>query len=269
MSVRSCLNTVTIKQEPDLRRKIEIAAAAGYAGIGLWSDELTRFEEDGGNLKEVRRWLEEAGLAVPEICAVTGWMYAEGDAKAAARDECRRRFAQARALGCGCVVACVSGAEGDLARAADDYRAVCEIADEFGVTPALEFLQGAKQVRNVTTAWEIVRRADHPGANLVVDTFHFHVGGSRAGHLAEIPGCRVGLVHVNDAPDKPGLTDADRVFCGRGTFPLTEIFAALSAMGYSGYYSLELFNPAYWQRDPAEVAKEGLETLRAVVQDAP
>ncbi|MCY4404485.1 MAG: hypothetical protein OXD54_18120 [Candidatus Poribacteria bacterium] len=34
---------------------------------------------------------------------------------------------------------------------------------------------------------------------------------------------------------------------------------------YSGVISLELFNPSYWEEDPEEAAKIGLEKMRAIV----
>ena len=35
--------------------------------------------------------------------------------------------------------------------------------------------------------------------------------------------------------------------------------------GYTGVISLELFNPNYWEQDPAEVARIGLEKMQAVI----
>jgi len=38
---------------------------------------------------------------------------------------------------------------------------------------------------------------------------------------------------------------------------LPELIAALRARGFDGPWSLETFNPTYWDRDPVEVAREG------------
>ena len=35
--------------------------------------------------------------------------------------------------------------------------------------------------------------------------------------------------------------------------------------GYEGVISLELFNPSYWEQDPAEIARIGLEKMQAVL----
>ena len=37
------------------------------------------------------------------------------------------------------------------------------------------------------------------------------------------------------------------------------MIAILKDADYSGVISLELFNPSYWEQDPAEVARIGLE----------
>ena len=39
------------------------------------------------------------------------------------------------------------------------------------------------------------------------------------------------------------------------------------AQGYEGFVSLELFNPDLWARDPLEVAKVGMEKMRAYFVD--
>jgi sugar phosphate isomerase/epimerase len=36
--------------------------------------------------------------------------------------------------------------------------------------------------------------------------------------------------------------------------PLVDILAGLSRLGFHGLCSIELFRPAYWERDPAELA---------------
>jgi sugar phosphate isomerase/epimerase len=50
--------------------------------------------------------------------------------------------------------------------------------------------------------------------------------------------------------------------------PLGDVFKTLREIGYRGYLSLELFNRDYWKRDPHEVARTGLEKLKAAVKTA-
>jgi 2-keto-myo-inositol isomerase len=74
--------------------------------------------------------------------------------------------------------------------------------------------------------------------------------------------------HINDYPADPpreSIADKHRVFPGDGICPLPEIIRQLIDHGFKGVFSLELFNPDYWQRDATEVATEGLEKSRQVV----
>jgi sugar phosphate isomerase/epimerase len=53
---------------------------------------------------------------------------------------------------------------------------------------------------------------------------------------------------------------------GDGHLPLKELVAEVKRRGYEGVISLELFNRTYWQQDPYEVARLGLEKMKAVVE---
>jgi 2-keto-myo-inositol isomerase len=58
------------------------------------------------------------------------------------------------------------------------------------------------------------------------------------------------------------------VFPGDGVCELPVIIRDLIDHGFKGTFSLELFNPEYWKRDPQSVADEGLAKSKAVVAAA-
>lgn len=97
--------------------------------------------------------------------------------------------------------------------------------------------------------------------DLVLDSCHWHASG--AGALDAFPVERIAMVHLNDAPAKPPreIEDADRVLPGEGVIRLQQMLSALRSRGYSGPWSLETFNPGYWEEDPASVARRGREAL--------
>ena len=77
--------------------------------------------------------------------------------------------------------------------------------------------------------------------------------------------------HLNDYPANPPratIKDENRVFPGDGIAPLTQLFRDLNAIGYRGALSIELFNRQYWSQDPLEIARIGLQKLRAAVRAA-
>ncbi len=111
-----CLNTITIRFA-SLEEKIKAAQAAGYQGIGLWSDEIAEFLSREKYYGKLRDALKDAGLAAVELCALGGWMFSEGNTQGRAFDDARRKCEQAAEVGIGCIIACAAGESGELPRA--------------------------------------------------------------------------------------------------------------------------------------------------------
>jgi len=263
-----CLNTITIKQEPDIRRQIEITAEAGYDGIGLWDNALAEFETAGGNLRDLGEFVAAQGLFVPEALFVRGWMLISSEERRGALEAARDAFRRAYLVGSQTVVCCAAGHAGDENQAVQDWRDLCDVAEEFGIRLALEFIGMAAQFKDLDSVYRIVSKADIKVGGILVDTFHFHRGASSLDSLAgNVPVKAIAMVHVNDFLPKPRevLTDLDRVFPGDGGGELFPILRALKENDYSGPLSLEIFNQDYWSRDPREVAKEGLDKLRKFI----
>src|SRR5262245_38209117 len=67
--------------------RVAAAAAAGFAGIGLFALEYERLrDEEGRSTKDIGRQLDDHGLVLAEIETLHGWS-SSSDAAA----ECRRR----------------------------------------------------------------------------------------------------------------------------------------------------------------------------------
>jgi len=111
-------------------------------------------------------------------------------------------------------------------------------------------------VRTLEKAWEIIVQVDRPDVGLVIDTFHFHVGGSQLGSLRRIDSEKLLVFHVNDCEDRPvaQLQDSHRLLPGLGILPLKRMADELKAIGYDRLASIELFRPEYWEREPFEFA---------------
>src|SRR4051794_24091694 len=92
-----CLNSSTIKPTPILD-KIRVAGQAGYAGIELWHDDIDAHLAAGGSLADIRRALDDHGLAVPTTIYLKGWFETTGESHVRELDECKRRMHQAAEL---------------------------------------------------------------------------------------------------------------------------------------------------------------------------
>ena len=135
------------------------------------------------------------------------------------------------------------------------------------MTPLVEVWGFSKNISTLAEAAAVAIGADHPAAAILADVYHLHKGGSGVAGLRLLAPGAVPVLHINDYPDKPRatLSDADRVYPGDGVAPLATILRALNHPGAPTVLSLELFNRAYWQLDPATVAATGLAKVRAAV----
>ena len=88
---------------------------------------------------------------------------------------------------------------------------------------------------------------------------------------SQINGASLHVIHINDYPqaaDSATLNDGSRIYPGDGVAPLRQILRDLRDGGFRGYFSLELFNKAYWTKSADENLKTGLEKMRSVVRQA-
>lgn len=264
-----CLNTSTIRPTP-LLDKIRLAGEAGYRAIEPWNDEITAYLDQGGTMPELKRALADSGLKVVSVIALHGWVTSEGDERARVLEDCRRRMAQAAELGSPYIVASPPRGVVDLGRATERFGELMRIGKEIGVIPSMEFLGFVDGIKDVKSAWTIASGTGDPQATIVADVFHMIRGGGQVDDLLQVPGDRVANFHINDVPATPDpLTqkDEDRVMVGEGIADLPRVIANLRTIGYRGPISLELFNRALWEQDPATVIRRGIEVISSLVGD--
>ena len=266
---RYSLNSSTIKPTP-LLDKIRIAADAGYAGIEIWHDDVEAFLTAGGALGDVRKALDDRGLEVPTTIYLKGWWDPAATDYSAAMDVIKRRLEQAAALG---APHTVSGPppqqDVDYDLLSRQYRMLLELGRQFGVRPAFEYLGFVDEVNSLAKALRVIDGADHPDATVVIDPFHDFRGGSNHETIAQLQPGQIAVSHFNDAPATPAAHlqhDPDRVLPGDGCINLSRYVELLRQTGYDRFVSLELFRADLWERDPLEVARLGLEKMRAVCE---
>jgi 2-keto-myo-inositol isomerase len=264
-----CLNTSTIRPTP-LLTKIEIAGKAGYQALEPWNDEITAYLEQGGSVAELKSALAGAGLKVKSVIALHGWITAEGAEYERVLDDCRRRMAQAAELESPYIVASPPQEVVDIGHARDRFAELFALGSKLGVLPSMEFLGFVAGIKNVASAWAIASGVADPRATVVADVFHMIRGGGSVDDLLTLSGARLACFHINDLPADPDpLTqkDEDRVMMGEGIADLPRVIANLRAIGYRGPLSVELFNRGLWAEDPLEVARRGLDRVKALVEN--
>lgn len=275
------LSPVTLAQ-CSFEQAFAMTARAGFNGIGLRYDRFERYLAQGGSVDEVKSWLSAYGLQFAEAAFLAEWQYHGGlplvsrrqrsggddETPARLRERLHAFLAHCEQFECANVTAVPALREsGDLDVAAEEFAALCDIARPYGVRLCLEFMGTAPQISTLASGTDLVRRAGRANGGLLIDTFLFHQGHSQLADLASVPLESIFNVQLADALDKPReQLDmlADRVYPGTGAAPVQQIVDALVARGYDGWWTVELFNPAYAKDDPLTVAMHAAKSATAL-----
>jgi sugar phosphate isomerase/epimerase len=263
-----CLNMACIKGIP-LEDQVRCARDAGFHGVGLWMDDIDAALGRGASLLEISALLHDAGLSVEELCFLGNWQdCAEADFPSVLA-QADRMSLTARSLGCGLLVAVPSRGPVSWREGPRRFREVCAVAASHDVRVALEFVGTADGVADIRTAWRFVEESGSLNGGLLLDTFHFFMGGSKAEDLEKIPVERIFLIHVSDAmPVSLGKlrTFHDyRTFPGEGTIDFAPLRSWIEHAGYGGAVSLEIWNQEMLKADPERTARRGMKSLRALL----
>jgi len=265
-----CLNSSTIRPTPILE-KIRVAKQAGYSAIELWHDDIEAHCQQGGTIAEIRHAVDDAGLEVPTTIYLRNWFDAHGTALEEAWDEARQRMEIAAQLGAKYVIASPPGGKADYVDGARRYRKLLEMGEQIGVKPSMEFLGFVDDLNTIEKALLVMNGAQHPSATTILDPFHIYRGGGGVESVAKLQDSQIAISHFNDVVESPPRKeqhDRDRVMPGDGCFDLKRYLQLLRGTGYRRWLSLELFREDLWARNPLDVAREGIEKMRAVAESS-
>ncbi|HVX12972.1 MAG TPA: sugar phosphate isomerase/epimerase family protein [Pirellulales bacterium] len=271
-----CLNTSTIRgQKLGIEQEIELASKAGYDAIEPWIDEIDNYQKQGGSLKTLAKKIADHGLAVASAIGFAQWIVNDDAQRAKGLEEAKRTMDLVAQLGGTRIAAPPAGATDkpslDLLEAAQRYATLLELGRQMGVAPQLEVWGFSKNLSRLGETVFVAVESGHRDACLLLDVYHIYKGGSGFDGIRLLGGAGMHVFHVNDYPASPArdtINDADRVYPGDGIAPLGQLFRDLRDAGFAGTFSLELFNRGYWEQDPLEVARTGLEKTKAAVQKA-
>lgn len=268
------LNTSTIRgQKIPIDREVAIAAKAGFDAIEPWISELEDFVRGGGNLRDLRRRIEDAGLRVESSIGFCEWIVDDEGRRKKGLEQARRDMDLVRQIGGKRMAAPPVGATNQadlpLQRITERYRALLEIGDKMEVVPQIEVWGFSRTLSRLGECAQAAIECGHPKACVLADVYHLHKGGSGFAGVHLLSAAALQIFHMNDYPAKPPrakITDADRVYPGDGVAPLVALLRDLRRLGFRGVLSLELFNRTYWKQDALAVARTGLEKMRALVR---
>jgi 4-hydroxyphenylpyruvate dioxygenase len=248
-----------------LSEKLQAIAAAGFRGVEIFESDLLSYN---GTPADVAKEMSDLGLRAITFQPFRDFEGMPDSQRQRTFDRAERKFDLMQELACDLLLVCSNVSPeslGGIDRSADDFRELGERAAKHGLRVGFEALAWGRHINDYRDAWEVVRRADHPAIGLVLDSFHTYARKTDLKPLHAIPGDRIFLVQLADAPwldmDVLNWSRHFRCFPGQGDMPLLDFMAAVQATGYQGDLSLEIFNDQFRAGSPRSVAVDGQRSL--------
>ena len=248
-----------------LSEKLEAIAGAGFRGVEIFESDLLAYN---GTPADAAREIVDLGLRAITFQPFRDFEGVPESQRQRTFDRAERKFDLMQELGCDLLLVCSNVSPesiGGIDRAATDLRELGERAARRGLRVGFEALAWGRHINDYRDAWEVVRRADHEAIGLVLDSFHTYARRTDLKPLHAIPGDRIFLVQLADAPwldmDVLNWSRHFRCFPGQGDLPIVDFMAAIESTGYQGDISLEIFNDQFRAGSPRSVAVDGQRSL--------
>ena len=260
----------TVSLSGTLEEKLRVISAANFDAVEIFENDLLAFD---GRPRDVAALCKELGLSISAFQPFRDFEGMGEPQRARNFVRAERKFDLMQELGTDLLLVCSNVSPaclGGIDRAAADFRELGERAKARGLRLGYEALAWGRHVSDYRDAWEIVRRADHPNIGIILDSFHILAPRFPLAALRSIPGDRIFLVQLADAPrlelDVLSWSRHHRSFPGQGDLPIGEFMDALAATGYAGPLSLEIFNDEFRAGLATGVAIDGYRSL-ALLED--
>ena len=262
----------TVSLSGTLRQKLEAIAAAGFDGIELFEADFINFN---GTAAELGRIAADLGLSIDLYQPFRDFEAMPEPQFRRSLDRAERKFDLMQAMGAPLVLCCSNTSPAtidDPALAAAQLHELAERASRRGLRVGFEALAWGRKTSLYGQAWDIVRRADHPGLGLILDSFHTLSLKDDPADIADIPGDNIFFLQMADAPlmEMSVLQWArhHRSFPGQGELDVIDFFAQTLRAGYTGPLSLEIFNDVFRETPNRRIAVDAMRSLLYLESEA-
>ena len=268
---RLALHTWTVDTTP-----LDVALAAardgGFDAVELRRVDFQRCYERGMPNGDVLDLVRAADIPVCTLGCEPGWLFATGDESkrlfAALRETCEN----AKALGCPQIMSAPGPFSGPKREAIENLKRGGDTVGELDLTLAIEFNSQHDVINSIESLREVVHGAGRNNVGMLLDTYHLERSGAGGRGFADVSSDDIAAFQFSDAPAAPvgaGVKrPTDRLPPGQGVVRWIEVLRLLMEKGYTGHLSYEAPNPDLWARSPFEVAREGAEATRALIDKA-
>jgi len=264
MAIDWMLSTVPLGGS--MREKLSAVALAGFRHVELFYEDLLDCVETP---RGVARMVDDLGLSVGTLLPLRDFEIPVPASATPAWINAGKLLDTACELNANLVVACSSTRHEAISnpdRVANDMASLADRALKQGLRIGFEALPWATHIRNVEQAACVVRLANRPNLGLVLDNFHLAWMGEGPETIRQLSPQEIALVQVADARliqgmDVKMLSRNFRCFPGQGELPVHAFYDAVRSIGYTGRFSLEVFNPGFKARPAQEICHMAMQSI--------
>lgn len=230
----------------ELLRQIRATKQAGFAGISMWAFHEAVERAAGHSSELTYSDLRNADLSVPLVETIMPWDTAT---TAEALSAARPVFEICQLFGAD-LVAAVSMSKDAIPeqKSVDHLRAVCELANDYGLTVVTEFLPWSG-IPTLASLANILAKVDCENAGIVLDAWHWQrqPGGPSPDVLRDLKPQQLSVFQLCDAAAEPEPDPMEecmrrRLLAGEGVIDFAEIFALFDQIGADPLIAPEVFS---------------------------
>lgn len=234
----------------DFRRRVEVAAAAGFTAMGFWHADLLEIRRQY-SFAEMHRILKDNGIVTVEVEWLLDWYYRGGDARRTASDATRKLLLEAaEALGAIHIKVSDLGNEGvDAGQMAEEFGRLCADAAARGTRVVFEMLPAAfSRLPSLDHVLGMIRGSGARNGGIMLDNLHLLRTDTPMEDIVRKIGSHIPLgVEINDGLlySPRNFTDSvvnKRLLPGDGEFDIAGFLHALWSQGYRGPVGVEVLN---------------------------
>lgn len=249
-----------------LHEKMDAVREAGFGALVLSAKDLLAHPEGAA---AAARKVRASGV---RVCAFQFLreMTGASDREVGYRiDAAKSMIELAASVGCRLLIVSSSTAPtaiADLETLARNLAVLGTLATPYGIRIGYEALAWGRWVSEYPDAWRVVQMANRHNVGLVIDSFQILMRQTSLDLLAEIPADRIFLAQLSDCSfdfvteidEFVEISRHERRFPGEGVHGglISDLVARLRGKGYTGDYTLEVFNDENLRADlPAVIAR--------------
>ena len=267
---RLALHMWTIDTTP-LATALDAAKQAGYDAVELRRTDFKRCFDAGMTNAQVLDLIKTSGIKVGVLGVEYGWLFATGDESKRLFDVFRESCENAVALGCDTLMSAPGQVEGPISESIKFLKRAGDIAAEYKLRLGIEYNSQHPVLNSLEVQKELIEGANKDNCGYLVDAYHATRSGSGP-HFESLPAEKIFCFQYSDVPPAPVTAGVrrptDRLAPGKGIVKWREMLGLLKKKGYTGYLSYEAPNPELWARSPYEVAREGVELTKKLLNEA-